>query len=94
MIKEITFPFLVAVTLFNLPYNASAGIYYQATNCTGTQNVGGNPVTNCLNAGYGDYINTIADRQTILPLWIPAGATLQSFDNTIYISVIEFNIIP
>jgi len=83
----------IEVTVFNQMFNPGAGIYYQASNCTGSQSAGG-PLTNCLNAGFGEYINSVPDRQTTLPLWLPAGTTVQSMDAAITLSVIEFAIIP
>jgi hypothetical protein len=81
------------IVVFNQMYNATAGIYYQSFSCSGSQSVGG-PQTNCLNAGFGEYINTIPDRQTTLPLWLPAGTTLQTVDAAITLSVLEFSIVP
>jgi hypothetical protein len=34
------------------------------------------------------------DHVTELPLWLPAGTTLRTGSNAIYVSVIEFNIVP
>ncbi|MCC6599657.1 MAG: hypothetical protein IT223_03175 [Crocinitomicaceae bacterium] len=81
------------VTVFNSMFNPTAGIFYSASNCTGSQSAG-SPVTSCLAAGYGEYINSVPDRQTTLPLWLPAGTTLQSTDAAITLSLVEFNVIP
>ena len=46
-------------------------------------------------ANYSSYGKTITDTQpTKLPLWLPAGTTLASSANALYVSVIEFNIVP
>ncbi len=48
----------------------------------------------------GNYLNTSAAASesaincTNLPIWIPAGSTLNIGYNSIYISVIEYNIVP
>ncbi len=83
----------VEVTVFNSMNNPTAGIYYTSSDCTGSQSPN-SPLTNCLAAGYGEYINSVPDRQTTLPLWLPAGTTLQSTDPAITLSLVEFNVIP
>ena len=61
----------------------SSSTYYQFTNCTG--------------GGSGSYNFTCANKSTnpnILPMWLPAGATLRSGGPNTWLSVLEFNIVP
>ena len=62
---------------------SSTSAYSQNSNCTGSA---------------ANYIGfTCANRDTnpnILPMWLPAGATLRSGGPNTWLSVLEFNIVP
>ena len=50
-----------------------------------------------ISGNYGNYGFTCANRDTnpnILPMWLPAGATLRSGGPNTWLSVLEFNIVP
>jgi hypothetical protein len=50
-----------------------------------------------ISGNYGNHGFTCANRNTnpnILPMWLPAGATLRSGGPNTWLSVLEFNIVP
>jgi hypothetical protein len=69
-----------------------------STGTTSTQNVTTNIVINGTNvvvkSSWGSSYASSAIETTDLPIWLPAGTTLQSGNNVFRISVIEFNIVP
>ena len=69
-----------------------------STGTTSTQNVTTNIVINGTNvvvkSSWGSSYASSALETTDLPIWLPAGTTLQAGNNVFRISVIEFNIVP
>jgi len=65
--------------------NTSVTYYWGVANCTGSSYSGSEYSVSCANR---------AANPNLMPLWLPAGTTLQTHGPNTFVSVIEFNIIP
>lgn len=67
---------------------------YASTNCTSSNTVWSNAESSCgaILGAFG-YANKSAN-PNLLPIWIPAGTVLQSDGTQVFLSVVEFNVIP
>lgn len=83
--------------LVGVQYGTGSGCYIRNSSCTGSLVNGGQA---CNSSGWVDNVNNaqgnvkIATMNASLPLFVPAGTTVQTLGGTTFLSVIEFNIIP
>ena len=83
--------------LVGVQYGTASNCQIRTGSCSGTLINGGQP---CNSSGWVDRVNnaqgntTIEDMNASLPMWIPAGTTVQTLGSTSFLSVLEFNIIP
>ena len=73
----------------NLRINTSS-----SSNQTFSTNILINGTNVVIKSTWGSSMTTSAIETTDLPIWLPAGTTLQVGDNVFKISVIEFNTLP
>jgi hypothetical protein len=88
----LTNSFLVSRTRM-FSFNEFAGGKYQSCAYSGVTPITGSSLTNCPASAKNQGFPDIAANPNILPIWLPAGTTVQTSANTVFLSVLEFDVV-